>query len=155
MESKISQWFETKIRYEKTIGDGDIKKVTEVYTVEALSFSEAEAAITKEMEHYIHGEFQVKAITPAVYSEIFFSNDDNDDKWFKAKLSFITLDEKSEKEKRSFITYLVQAKSINTTVKHIDEVMSKTMIDYEIASIVETKIRDVFTHDLNSINDNK
>ena len=74
------------------------KRLTEAYTVEALSFSEAESAITKEMSHYISGEFDVKAITPAAYGEIFFSDADNDDKWFKARLAFITIDEKTEKE---------------------------------------------------------
>lgn len=76
----------------------------------------------------------------------FFSDIDTDDKWFKAKLSFITIDEKTEKEKRSSVTYLVQAHSVNGAVKHVDEVMGSTMIDYEIAAITETRIMDVFEH---------
>ena len=108
MRSKTTSWFETKVRYDKTMEDGQNKKVTEAYTVEALSFSEAESAITEEMSHYISGEFDVKAITPAAYGEIFFSDADSDDKWFKARLAFITIDEKTEKEKRSTITYLGQ-----------------------------------------------
>ena len=146
MRSKTTSWFETKVRYDKTMEDGQNKKVTEAYTVEALSFSEAESAIAKEMSHYISGEFDVKAITPAAYGEIFFSDADNDDKWFKARLAFITIDEKTEKEKRSTITYLVQAHSVNGAVKHVDEVMGKTMIDYDIVSIADTKIMDVFEH---------
>jgi len=146
MRSKTTSWFETKIRYDKTMEDGRSKKVTEVYTVEALSFTEAESVITEEMLHYISGEFDVKAITPAAYGEIFFSDADSDDKWFKARLAFITIDEKTEKEKRSTITYLVQAHSVNGAVKHVDEVMGKTMIDYDIVSIADTKIMDVFEH---------
>lgn len=146
MRSKTTSWFETKVRYDKTMEDGQNKKVTEAYTVEALSFSEAESAITEEMLHYISGEFDVKAITPAAYGEIFFSDADSDDKWFKARLAFITIDEKTEKEKRSTITYLVQAHSVNGAVKHVDEVMGKTMIDYDIVSIADTKIMDVFEH---------
>ena len=76
----------------------------------------------------------------------FFSDIDTDDKWFKAKLSFITLDEKTDKEKRTSVTYLVQAHSVSGAVKHVDEVMGSTMIDYEIAAITETKIMDVFEH---------
>ena len=98
------------------------------------------------MSHYISGEFDVKAISPATYGEVFFSDADNDDKWFKARLAFITIDEKTEKEKRSTITYLVQAHSVNGAVKHVDEVMGKTMIDYDIVSIADTKIMDVFEH---------
>lgn len=145
MRSKVSQWFETKVRYDRTTEEGQ-KKVTEAYTVEAMSFSEAESAITEEMVHFSSGEFDVKAITPAVYGEIFFSDVDTDDKWFKARLSFITIDEKTEKEKRSYITYLVQAHSVNGAVKHVDEVMAMTMIDYDIVSIADTKIMDVFEH---------
>lgn len=146
MRSKTSSWFETKVRYDKIMEDGQNKKVLEAYTVDALSFSEAESTITKEMSHYISGEFEVKAISPASYGEIFFSDIGTDDKWFKTRLSFITIDEKTEKEKRSTITYLVQAHSVNGAVKHVDEVMNKTMIDYDIVAVTETKIMDVFEH---------
>ena len=146
MRSRTSTWFETRVRYDKTMEDGQNKKVIEQYVVDALSFSEAEELITEEMSHYVSGEFDVKAIAPAVYGEIFFSDVDTDDKWFKARLSFITIDEKTEKERRSSVTYLVQAHSVNGTVKHVDEVMKSTMIDYEIATITETKIMDVFEH---------
>ena len=144
MRSKTTSWFETKIRYDKTMEDGRNKKVTEVYTVEALSFTEAESAITEEMLHYISGEFDVKAITPAAYGEIFFSDSDSDDKWFKVRLAFITIDEKTEKEKRSNVVYLVQAASLDNARQYVNEVMDKTVIDYEVVSISETPIMDVF-----------
>ena len=146
MRSRTSTWFETRVRYDKVMEDGETKKVIEPYVVDALSFSEAEREITEEISHYVSGEFEVKAITPAVYSEIFFSDADSDDKWFKARLSFITIDEKTEKEKRTSSAYLVQAGSVSTAVKNIEEVMGNTMIDYEIAAITETKIMDVFEH---------
>ena len=78
--------------------------------------------------------------------EIFFSDVDDDDKWYKAKLQFITIDEKSEKEKRSNVNYLVQAKSLARALRYIDEVMGKTMIDYDTVAIAETPIMDVFEH---------
>lgn len=139
-------WFETKVRYEKMMEDGKQKRVTETYVVDALSFGEAEERITEEMSVYISGEFDVKAITPTSYGEIFFSENTNDDRWYKAKLSFITIDEKTEKEKRSTVTYLVQAGSFNGAVKNIDEVMGGTMIDYVIASVAETSLMDVFEY---------
>ena len=157
MRSRTSTWFETRVRYDKTMEDGQNKKVIEQYVVDAFSFSEAEEFITEEMSHYVSGEFDVKAIAPAAYGEIFFSDIDTDDKWFKARLACITIDEKTEKEKRSSVTYLVQAHSVNGAVKHVDEVMGATMIDYEIAAITETKIMDVFEHraDKNSEAENK
>ncbi|MBA7489032.1 MAG: DUF4494 domain-containing protein [Prevotella sp.] len=144
MRSKTTSWFETKIRYDKTMEDGRDKKVTEVYTVEALSFTEAESVITEEMSHYISGEFDVRAITRAPYGEIFFSDADSDDKWYRAKLAFTTIDEKTEKEKRSNVVYLVQAASLDNARQYVNEVMGKTMIDYEVVSISETPIMDVF-----------
>ena len=146
MRSRTSEWFETKIKYEKMTDDGTMKKVSEQYVVDALSFTEAEKRVTEEMSSYISGEYEVANIKKAAYGEIFFSDVDTDDKWYKAKLQFITLDEKSGKEKRQNVNYLVQAKSLMGAVKAIDEVMGGTMIDYEIAAVVETMIMDVYEY---------
>ena len=146
MRSRTATWFECKIRYEKTMEDGMQKKVTEAYVVDALSFSEAEERIIEEMSSYISGEFNVTDIKKAPYGEIFFSDLELADRWYKAKLQFITIDEKTEKEKKSTVNYLIQAGSFNGAVKNIDEVMGATMIDYVIASVAETTLMDVFEH---------
>lgn len=146
MRSRTSDWFETKIRYAKTQEDGTQKNVTELYVVDALSFTEAESEILEEMKVYISGDYKITDIKPAAYHEIFFTDMDKDDKWYKAKLQFITIDEKTEKEKRSTVVYLVQAATLGAAVKNIDEVMGGTMIDYAIASVAETQIMDVFEH---------
>ena len=114
--------------------------------VDALSFSEAEERIIEEMSSYISGEFTVTDIKKAPYGEIFFSDQEMADKWYKAKLQFITIDEKSEKEKKSTVNYLVQAGTFNGAVKNLDEVMGGTMIDYTISSITETQLMDVYEH---------
>ena len=123
------------------------KKVTETYVVDAMSFSEAEERIIEEMSSYISGEFNVTDIKKASYGEIFFSDEPTADRWYKTKLQFITIDEKTEKEKRSNVNYLVHAGSFNGAGKNIDEVMGKTMIDYVIASVAETTLMDVFEHE--------
>ena len=146
MRSRTATWFECKIRYEKTMEDSMQKKVTEAYVVDALSFSEAEERIIEEMSSYISGEFNVTDIKKAPYGEIFFSDQEMADRWYKAKLQFITLDEKTEKEKRSNVNYLVQAGSFNGAVKNLEEVMGGTMIDYSIVSVNETTLMDVFEH---------
>ena len=146
MRSRTATWFECKISYEKTMEDGLQKKVNENYTVDALSFTEAEKRIMEEMSSYISGAFEVKDIKKATYKEIFFSENDNDDRWYKAKLQFITIDEKTEKEKRSNVYYLVQAATFQGAVKNIDQVMGGTMIDYVIASLAETQLMDVFEY---------
>ncbi len=104
-------WFECKIRYEKTMDNGMNKKVTEPYLVDALSFTEAEARIIEEMTPFISGEFTVSDIKRANYSELFPCEEDSADRWFKCKLVFITLDEKSGAEKKTSTQVLVQAET--------------------------------------------
>ena len=146
MRSKTAIWFECKIRYEKTMEDGLLKKVNEVYVIDALSFSEAEERITKEMSSYISGEFEIVDVKIAPYREVFFADDNLADQWFKAKLSFITIDERTNKEKRTSTMYLVNAGNISSAINNIDKVMSGTMIDYVTTSISATKIFDVFEY---------
>ena len=146
MRSRTATWFECKIRYEKMTEDGLPKKVSEVYVVDALSFSEAEERIIEEMSSYISGEIEIVDVKIAPYREIFFADDNLADQWFKAKLSFITIDERGDKEKRTSVMYLVNAGNINHAIKNIGEVMSGTMIDYVTTSISATKIFDVFEY---------
>lgn len=140
----INSWFECKIRYEKTLENGMNKKVTEPYLVDALSFTEAESRIIEEMEPFISGEFTVSDIKRVNYAEVFPDQADNADRWFKCKLMFITLDEKSGNEKKSASLALVQAADLRDAVKKLDEAMKGTMSDYQIASINETAIMDVY-----------
>ena len=139
-------WFECKIRYEKTMENGMNKKVTEPYLVDALSFTEAEARIIEEMTPFISGEFTVSDIKRANYSELFFSEEEAADRWFKCKLTFITLDEKSGAEKKTSTNVLVQASDLRDAVKKLDEGMKGRMADYIISSMAETAIMDVYPY---------
>lgn len=146
MRSKSTTWFETKVRYEKMQENGLMKKVTEQYVVDAMTFTEAETAIYGEMSSFIAGDFFIAEIKRAVYNEIFFSDNPSDDRWYKAKLAFITLDEKTSTEKKTIVYYLVQAATFEGARKAIDDVMAKTLVDYAIDTISETKILDVYEH---------
>ena len=146
MRSRTAMWFECKVRYEKTMEDGMPKKVVEIYTVDALSFSEAEKRIMEEMSSYVSGEIEIADLKIAQYKEIFFADNDMADKWYKAKLAFITIDEKTDKEKKTSVFYLVNAGNINSAIKNIDEVMGGTMIDYQTLNVSETTIMDVFEY---------
>lgn len=137
-------WFECSIRYEKTMENGMLKKVTEKYLVDSLSFTEAEARIIEEMTPFISGEFTVADIKRANYSELFPCDEEAADSWFKCKLVFITLDEKSGAEKKTTTQVLVQAADLRDAVKKLDEGMKGTMADYQISSLSETAIIDVY-----------
>lgn len=143
----MQKWFECSLKYDKVMENGLEKKVTELYLVDALSITEAEARLIEEMNPFMQGEFQCKGIKEAKYSEIFFSEEVTADRYFKCKLLFITLDEKSGKEKTTSTQILVQAADLRDAVKKLDEGMKGTMADYQIASVSETKIMDVYLYE--------
>ena len=144
MRSVNKRWFETIVRYNKTMESGETKKVSETFVVDAITFGEAEESIAEKMKPYTSGDFDVKNINPTPYSEIFFSDRDTDDKYYRVKLNFITINETTQTEKKSKVTYLVQAGSLEQARKNTEEVMNGTMTDYEFVSVTETKILDVF-----------
>ena len=135
-------WFECKVSYEKIMENGLQKKVTEPYLVDALSFTEAEARIIEEIKPYISGEFTIADIKRARISELFFN--DAGDRYYRVKVNFITLDEKSGAEKKTAVQMLVQASDIKEAIATLEEGMKGTMADYAIASISETMIMDIF-----------
>lgn len=135
-------WFECKISTEKDVGEGKIKKCSETYLVDAMSFTEAEARIQEEVSPF-YSEFNVTNIKHAKYTELFESDDESDDKWFKVKYNIITIDDNGN-EKKSALTTLVQANSLEGALNHFKEGMRDSMADYEIALIQETPILDVF-----------
>ena len=142
----MHNWFLCKIKYEKTMENGQNKKVTEPYLVDALSHTEAEARIIEEMTPYISGEFTIAGIVPAKYSELFFSDEAAADRWFKCRLAYLTIDEKSGTEKRTMTNVLVQAADLRDAVKKLDEGMKGSMADYLIVAMAETMIMDVYPY---------
>ena len=145
----MNNWFECKVSFEKTMENGMQKKVTEPYLVDALSFTEAEARITEEMRPFISGEFTVADIKRARLSELFLN--ETGDRFFKIKIYFITLDEKSGAEKKTAAVMLAQANTLKEALAVLEEGMNGTMADYTIASISETPIMDIFPFNANRI----
>lgn len=143
----MHNWFTCKIRFEKTLENGMNKKVTELYLVDALSFTEAESRIIEEMTPFISGEFEVSGVAKANFNELFPSEEEFACIWYKCKLWFITLDEKSGAEKRTASNVLVQASDLHDAIKKLDEGMKDTMADYVISSVSETAIMDVYPYE--------
>lgn len=138
----MANWFECKVRYDKLQENGAAKKVNEPYLVDALSFTEAEARITEEQRPFISGEFSVSAVKRTKIAEIFFF--EGGDRWYMVKVGFITIDEKTAVEKRSYSLILVQASNFKEAYDNFIKGMAGTMADYEIASITETPLMDVY-----------
>lgn len=143
----MSQWFETKVKYDKTILDtGAIKSVTEPYLVDALSFTEAEARITKEMEPFVSGELTVTAVRKVRFEDVLYH--EGGDRWYKVKINMITIDEKTGAEKRSASFSLVQASEFKLALDYFLEAMKSVLFDFEIVNITEMAYIDVFGADL-------
>lgn len=140
----MNNWFESKVTFEKTMENGKQKKVTESYLLDALSWTEAEARICTELKPYISGEFNIADIKRAKLSEIFFL--EGGEYFFKAKVQFITLDEKKGNEKKTSVSMLVQANDIDQAHEVLKKGMEGTLADWVCASMIETKIMDVFPY---------
>lgn len=144
MKSKVSKFFEVKIQYQKMQEDGKEKKVTEQYVVEAMSFTEAETRIAEEMLPYTDGDLDVVSEKIAPFNEIFISENSTDDKWFVSKVGFITLDEKTAKEKKQTFRYLVQAATSEHALDYTKTMLNQCLSDYSIDSVQDTPTLDVF-----------
>ncbi len=138
----MANWFECKVRYDKMLETGQQKKVNEPYLVDALSFTEAEARIIEEITPFISGDFSVSAVKRTRIAEIFY--DETGDKWYTVKYNIITIDEKTAVEKKTSVLTLVQASEFQKAVDNFMEGMKGTMADFEIASVTETAIMDVY-----------
>ena len=144
MKNAINKYFEVKVKMQKTQEDGTQKKVTEQYVVEAATFGEAERRITECLKPYIEGEFNVTDIKIAGYCQI-VNGDENADKFFKAKVTFVALDETTGKEKKTSELYLVQSETLESAESDVKNYLNDG--NTTISSIAETAILDVFTLD--------
>lgn len=142
-------WFECKAKFDRLTDDGTVKKVSEPYMVNALSFTEAEARIIDELKPYVSGEFYVDAVKKTNITEIF--RDDRGDRWYKVKFNIISIDEKTGNERRAAVYTLVQASDFQGAVDNFIEGMKGTLADIEIFSITETAIMDVFDERLGNL----
>ncbi|MBD5213952.1 MAG: DUF4494 domain-containing protein [Bacteroidales bacterium] len=138
----MANWFECKVRYDKTMENGAQKKVNEPYLVDALSFTEAEARMIEEITPFISGDFSISAVKRTKIAEIFW--DDSADRWYLVKVALITIDEKTAAEKKTTSLILVAASDFRGALDAFMLGMKDTMADFEIVSITETPLMDVF-----------
>jgi hypothetical protein len=142
----MATWFECKVKYDKLAENGQQKTVTEPYLVDALSFTEAEARIIEEITPFISGDFKVTAVKRTNTAEIFW--DEEGDRWYRVKVNFVTIDEKTAVEKKTANYVMVQAADFKKAFDNFMAGMKGTMSDFEVASITETAIMDVYQANL-------
>ena len=147
MKQILGMWFECKVRYEQTQEDGLEKMVTETYVYKAADFGEAYDKAIKNMSTFISGEFGITAMKIAQYGEVVMQDDRTEEKYYRVKVIFITLDEKTLKEKKTAYHYLVNADSVEKARKYTDTALSDEILDYVIEAVQEAKIIDVIFDD--------
>ena len=143
---EINSWFECKVKMYTMKDDGTTKPETFSYLVDALNFTEAESRIIEEVTPFCSGNLDVTDIKRVKYAEIFPSDAEMADKWYKVRCLFITIDEKTQTEKEIANNMLVQAGTFYEAVENFDKGMKGSMMDYRIASLQETKLMDVFRY---------
>lgn len=139
-----SSFYECKVRYERTNYDnGSVRKVTENYmVVHALSFADVETIATGNLTPLTEGEIDILSMKSSTINDIYLSNEAEDNHFFKAKIVYITIDEKSLKEKKTSEYVLVQADSPEVAIKRLNKELG-SIANVTIASIVESNIVDV------------
>ena len=144
----MNYWFECKVSYERQADSMGMKKVSESYLVDALSFTEAEKRIIKEVRPVVSvGELEVVNIRRARIAELFLNEEAEDDRYFRAKVNFITVDEKSGSEKKTSATMIVKSDSLPNAVTELKAQLDSQMASYEIAAVTDTQILDVFQYE--------
>ena len=141
-----ANWFEAKVKYMKVNEDGREKKENEAYLLDAMSYTEAESRIMHEMESVISGDYYISSLKKSNITELVPSEDENDDRWYKAKVNIIDADEVSGKEKSTGQYYLVAASNINKALENLEKSLASFVVPYEIASLTDTQFMDVFPY---------
>lgn len=129
------------MRYTRLEENGVVRKVTEPYLVDAVSFAEAEARITEEMRPFISGDFTVSAAKREKICEVV--DDGTGDRWYRVRAMFISIDEKSGVEKKAPHDFMVRADTLKEAIENFESNVH-LLIDYELAGVTETAIMDVY-----------
>lgn len=145
----MNSYFEVGVRYDKKLEDGVVRKVTENYLLDALSFTEAEKRATEEMKAYISGEFRVVTEKITNIAEVVTTNDMSADKFYKVKHSLITIDEKTDKEKKQAQYIIIQASSVDDARDRHKQHIKGWLVDVVLEAVIETKYMDYFPYNNN------
>ena len=148
----MSTWFSVRVVYDTENEKGMLVKQKEVYLIDALSFTEAEARVIGEVTPYAKSGLRVTAMKIEDIAEI-FNDDIQDGKWYRVKVMYITIDEKTGKQKKESHSYMVIGHSTEDASQRLHVRMKGTMVDYEIHTVSETQFMDVFFYSMENEND--
>ncbi|MBR2301241.1 MAG: DUF4494 domain-containing protein [Bacteroidaceae bacterium] len=140
-------WIECKVTYERAGEKGLNTKVNEVYLTQGFTFTEVEKRITMELQPQVTGTFDINKMERTKYNELVDCDSENADKWFKCKIVMRTIDEVNAKEKKTSVVILVKAEDVADAVKRLTKHMEDSVMTYELASVNESAIVDIFPYE--------
>lgn len=143
---EMNFWFETKVKMDVMQNDGMTKSETFVYLVDALTFKEAEDRIIEECKPFTSGNLEVAAVKKVRINDMYLSDEDTADRFYRVKLAIVTIDEKTQTEKETPIVLMVQASDFEDAVNRLKKEMSGFLMDWRIVNFTETKIEDVYQY---------
>lgn len=135
-------YFIATCKYEKMQENGAVKRVSEKYLCDALSIVEADAVITENLKPYISGDFFTSKVENSPIAEVI--GDKEADKFYLAKVAFVTIDERSGKEKKTVSQWLIGGTDFNDAYEMVLREINKCMADIEIVSLAETPIKEFY-----------
>lgn len=141
----MQTWFESKVKYNKVAQSGNEQMVTENFLLDAVSYTDAETRIIRQMQQMVKGgEFQIVDIKKSRIAEVFPF--ENGEWWFKATINLVTVDEEAGKEKKLRAYYLIMADDIQEALDRLAESLSFLVVPYVVSAITVSTIVDVFPY---------
>lgn len=135
-------YFIATCKYEKMQENGAVKRVSEKYLCDALSIVEADAVVTENLKPYISGDFFTSKVENSPIAEVMGYKEA--DKFYLAKVAFVTIDERTAKEKKTVSQWLIGGTDFNDAYEILLSEINKCMADVEIQSLSETAIREFY-----------
>ena len=142
----MNNYYQAKVRYNKTMEDGKVKAVTEPYLIDAANFEDVEKRVLEEFRHLVDEEFRITEIKETSYDEIIQSEEKDADCYYECKLQFDTFNEESGRECKKTTTILMQATSVDDASKKVECHLGCSMAEYTKVAIKESKIVDIFNY---------
>ena len=144
----MNNWFLVKVKYTKHLENGNLKRVTEQYLLEAMSFTDAEARIYDELGASIQGEFIVGGINIADIHDVFMTGDCGE--YYKCKISYELLGDDAENAKALTQNFLIEANSVIEAYERLVSFLKELIKEFTVTAITKTNIMDIFVF----VNDN-
>lgn len=151
----MNRFYETVVKYDKEFETGEQVKVQQQFLIDALSCTEGEARTLEEVQPYISGAVEVVSVKVSKYTEfvpydIIVKNETQSTlTHYGVKVNNIIEQEngKIKKNPQYLMVAAISVEAANDTIKYY---FKDALADFEIASIVKTKIVDVIIYDLQS-----